>query len=226
MLYKTRGLALGHIKYRETSIITRIFTETFGVQSYIVNSVRSKNAKTKIALFQPLTPLELVVYHNRKKEINRISEIKCLYNFHSIPFDIRKTTMAIFITEFLGKTLKEENENIPLFSFLFDSVRMFDEMTSHFENFHLQFLLQFSKYLGIKPISAEELLKETGNNLLQEEEVVQQLQKLLEKDFSYYLPINRSKRHAMLKAIIDFYRYHFDNITALKSIEILHEVLA
>ena len=83
MLQKTRGIALSFIKYRDTSIIAKIFTEEFGMQSYIVNGVRSKSAKTKIALFQPLTLLELVVYHNKKKEIHRISEIKCFRNFHS-----------------------------------------------------------------------------------------------------------------------------------------------
>ena len=224
MLYKTRGLALSHIKYRETSIIARIFTEAFGMQSYIVNSVRSKNAKAKIALFQPLTLLDLVVYHNQKKEINRISEMKCLVNFNSIPYDIRKTTMAMFITEFLGKTLREESENAPLFDFLFHSVQVLDEMPSQFENFHLQFLLQCSKYLGIKPISAEELLKETGSLLLQESTGVQQLQQLLDKDYGFYVAINRNRRHALLMAIIDFYRYHFDNITELKSVQVLREV--
>ena len=76
MLYKTRGIALSYIRYKESSIIARIFTETFGMQSYIVNGIRSKNAKTKIALFQPLTILDLVVYNNKKKDINRISERK------------------------------------------------------------------------------------------------------------------------------------------------------
>jgi DNA repair protein RecO (recombination protein O) len=107
MLYKTRGIVLSHIKYKETSIIARIFTDAFGSQSYIVNGVRSTNARTKIGLFQPLTLLDLVVYHNSKKEINRISELKPGFTFHSIPFNIKKMAIALFITELLGKTLKE-----------------------------------------------------------------------------------------------------------------------
>ncbi|MCK5702883.1 MAG: recombination protein O N-terminal domain-containing protein, partial [Cyclobacteriaceae bacterium] len=32
MLYKSRGIALSYIKYKESSIIARIFTEAFGMQ--------------------------------------------------------------------------------------------------------------------------------------------------------------------------------------------------
>ena len=95
MLQKTRGLVLSHIRYQETSIIVKIYTEELGLQSYIVNSVRTKSSKTnKIALFQPLTLLDLVVYYNEKKSINRISEQKCNYPFSSIPFNIVKSTSS------------------------------------------------------------------------------------------------------------------------------------
>ena len=49
MRYKTYGIVLSNIKYRETSIIVRILTEKFGLQTYIVNGVRSAKAKGKIS---------------------------------------------------------------------------------------------------------------------------------------------------------------------------------
>ena len=61
MIHKTRGIVFRFTRYGETSIIVTIFTEAFGLQSYIVNGVRSKSAKNKIALYQPLTLLNLVV---------------------------------------------------------------------------------------------------------------------------------------------------------------------
>jgi DNA repair protein RecO (recombination protein O) len=84
MLHKTKGIVLHYIKYSETSIIVKIYTETFGIQSYIVNGVRSKNNKNKIALFQPLTLLDMVVYHKANAtSLNRIAEVRC-----SEPFQI------------------------------------------------------------------------------------------------------------------------------------------
>ena len=45
MTEKTRGLVLSFIKYKETSIICKIFTESFGVQSYIINGIRNSKSK-------------------------------------------------------------------------------------------------------------------------------------------------------------------------------------
>ena len=83
MVQKTRGIVFRFTKYGETSIIVTIFTEAFGLQSYIVNGVRSKSSKNKIALYQPLTLLELVVYHRDGANIERIKEISCKYPYRS-----------------------------------------------------------------------------------------------------------------------------------------------
>lgn len=45
MIYSTKGIVLRTIKYGETSVIASIFTESFGVQSYIVNGVRTSGKK-------------------------------------------------------------------------------------------------------------------------------------------------------------------------------------
>src|SRR4051812_40998701 len=113
MLHKTRGVAISYIRYRESSIIAKIYTELFGIQSYIVNGVRSSTSKTnRIALFQPLTLLDLVVYHKEKSDnVRRISEIKCYNPFNTLPYNVVKSSLALFVTEILGKTLKEEEAN-------------------------------------------------------------------------------------------------------------------
>jgi DNA repair protein RecO (recombination protein O) len=88
MLHKTRGIGLSYLRYRESSIITKIYTEAFGIQTYIVNGVRSSKSKNnRIALFQPLTLLDMVVYHKNKEDtVHRISELKCYapFSFNSI----------------------------------------------------------------------------------------------------------------------------------------------
>ena len=86
MLVKTKGIVINHIKYKESSIIVRIYTEKLGLQSYIVNGVRSAKAKNKMALFQVLTILDLVAYYYEdQNKLNRISEIRCKQPYQSIP---------------------------------------------------------------------------------------------------------------------------------------------
>src|SRR6478609_6413457 len=142
MLHKTRGIVLGHIKYGDSSIISKIYTEEFGLQTYIVNGVRSKSSKNKIALFQQLTLLDMVVYHKENREINRISEMKCNTVFHSIPFEQKKICIVIFIAELLGKTIKEHYPNKELFEWILHTIAYLDEMPEKYENLHLQFMIQ------------------------------------------------------------------------------------
>ncbi len=122
MLHKTRGIVLNYIRYRETSIIVKIYTEEFGLQTYIENGVRSSRSRNKIALFQPLTLLDLIVYHRDNGSIMRISEIKCNTPFQTLPYQFVKTGIALFITEVLTKSLKEESGNPDMFWFLFQSI--------------------------------------------------------------------------------------------------------
>jgi DNA repair protein RecO (recombination protein O) len=224
MLHKTRGIALSYIKYRESSIIARIFTEQFGLQTYIVNSVRTKKSRTKMALFQPLSLLDLVVYFNKSKDIQRISEIKFLENLHSIPFNVRKISISIFIAEFLGKILKEDTENASLFDFLRESVLALESKANAFSNFHLTFLIKMSAYLGIKPLSAESMAHEINSPILGDEKRIHLLDSLLESDYSSEIQLAQKDRNLMLDTILNFYRYHFDYIGECKSVQVLREV--
>ena len=99
MLHKTRGIVLNYIKHRETSIITHIYTELFGRQSYIINGVRSHRSKIKLTLFQPLTILDLEVYYKPVRDLQRIKEVRNHTLLFNIPNDIHKSSIAIFIAE-------------------------------------------------------------------------------------------------------------------------------
>ena len=97
MLHKTRGIVFSYTEYRETSLIVKIYTELFGIQSYIVNGVRKKNAKLNVGWFQPLTLVELVVYHKERHGLQRISEIRPMPALRDIPFYVIKSAIVLFL---------------------------------------------------------------------------------------------------------------------------------
>jgi len=222
MLHKTRGIVFRFTKYGETSIIVNIFTELFGLQSYIVNGVRSKSGKNKIALFQPLTLLELVVYHRANANINRIKEIKCLHPYQSIYLDIKKSAAALFINEVVNKTIKEESHASEMCNFMIDSFVALDKMTTHVENFHLIFLLKLSRLLGFGAHNTNEVL---GPRMV-DNETEKVLQLLIESDYSGSIVITNIQRRTILDIILKFYGDHIDSLGELKSVQILREVLA
>ena len=229
MLHRTRGIVLSYIKYKETSIIVRIFTEAFGMQSYIVNSVRSAKSRGKMALYQPLSLLDLIVYHKSGKDLQRISEAKFSYAYSSIPFNPLKTGVSIFLTEILTKILREESENEGLYDFVHQAMVIFDHLETNISNFHLQFLMKCSGYLGFEPQSAEGFIEELAENgvhftTLETERVI--ISALMNKPLGDEIALSSQLRRDVLSHIIKFYQIHVSGLNEIKSLEVLKEVLS
>lgn len=229
MLKRTKGIVLGSIKFKETSIIVKVFTEEFGTLSFIVNGVRSAKAKGKAALYQPLTLLDLVVYFKEGKDLLRISEAQMNVSFREIPFDPIKRTLGIFLTEFFSKTLREEQANKALFEFLFNSIELLDHQQKHIENFHLQLLLKASVYLGYGPQGDLDFLKqliESGihfNRFENEQDIVA---RLIKEAYGSEIVISNAERRELLHQIIQFYAIHLHQEIDIKSLEVLKTVLS
>ena len=83
MYTKTRGIVLHTVKYSETSVIAKIYTERFGLVSYIIKGVRSVKSKTKASLLRPLTLLEMEVANRENKQLQFIKEFRRAYNYRS-----------------------------------------------------------------------------------------------------------------------------------------------
>ncbi|GAB3315017.1 DNA repair protein RecO [Larkinella ripae] len=230
MLHKTRGIVLSYLRYRETSIIVRVYTEEFGLQSYLVNGVRSAKSKTnRIAFFQPLTLLDMVVYYKPDKDLHRLSEVKIAQPFQHIPFDIAKSSMALFVSEMLTKTLKEEASNPSLYHFLVDSVLHLEEAETGYENFHIAFLLKLAFFLGFGPASAREFegqLQEQKYPFLPDEAAEKALNVILRQRLGAPVKITRQTRAELLDALVAFYRIHIDSLGEIKSLTVLREVLS
>ena len=239
MLHNTRGLVLHHIKYSESSLIVKIFTELFGLQAYLVKGARSKKSTVRSSHFQPMTMLDLVVYHREKNDLQHIRESAISEPFHAISTDIRKSTIALFLAEILLKTLKEGEGNTEMFDFISSSLNFFEIQEDGIENFHLFFLIKLSRYLGFYPQGTPG----TENNFFDLREGrytgIQPLHPdFLDKEKSsalYALSIARAdelsglinaktERGEMLNAILIYYQIHLGGLSNIKSIEVLKEV--
>ncbi|RZK34649.1 MAG: DNA repair protein RecO [Hymenobacter sp.] len=239
MLIKTRGIVFSYLKYRETSIIARVYTERRGVQSYLVNGVRKAKPPGRIALFQPLTLLELVAYVPRNgSDLTRLSEFRCAEPFRSLPYDVRKSSVALFLSEVLSKAVREEEENLPLFRFLHDSILAFDEQEVGVENFSLLFLLHLAGYLGFGISSGAELTDQlvmagpasgsgysSGPQHLRLREFDQYFDQLLHAPGTSTIP-NGHVRRELLAVLVRYYQLHIEGFGEIKSLDVLSEVLS
>jgi DNA repair protein RecO (recombination protein O) len=220
MLHKTQGVVFRFTKYGESSIIVNIFTDMFGLQSYIVNGVRSRTTKSRIALYQPLTLLDLVVYHRENANINRIKEIKCLYPYQSIHLDNKKSGVALFLNEVINKTIKEESHAEEICGFMIKSFVTLDQMESQVENFHLRFLLKLSRHLGFGAYKTNEIL---GPRII-DASTEQLLADLIDSDYPDVMTISNSQRRELLDILLRFYSDHVP-LGEVRSVQVLRDVI-
>ena len=239
MLHQTRGIALHTTKFSETSSVVKIYTELFGLQSYIIKGIRKQNARIKPGLFQPLTLLDLVVYHKEKSSLQNLKEANYSHPYQEIPFDIRKSSIALFINELLYKTIHEEAAHEELFSFIYKSCLQLDAVREDFSLFHVVFSLQLTRFLGCMP-QLNYSLKTPFLNL--REGVFQskipghadymdagmshlfyQLLMASEDAVSFHIPAKT--RDALLEMILVYFRLHVAGFREMQSHHILHTVL-
>jgi DNA repair protein RecO (recombination protein O) len=221
MIFKTKGIVLGYIKYKETSIIAKVYTDQFGIQSYIINSIRSTKSRTSIALFQPLTLLDMEVYHKDHQSLHRIKEYKVIAPFLSIPYDHYKTCIALFLTEVLSKVLKEEEANPDLFSFIASFIRHLDHHPLYMSA-HLHFLIHLSSFLGFQISSSKELHDEIG---IIGQDIHEEIDLLIHSHINNFPPISNQKRRDILHVILKFYTRHFETLTDLRSLKVITEIM-
>ncbi len=239
MLATTEGIVLHSIKYGESSVIATIYTRDFGRQSYLVNAARSTKSKNKAGFLQPLFLVELVAYQKQTRELHRIKELKSLNIYQNLPFDVTKSTVAIFLAEMLYKSISEQESYTELYDFIVNSLLYFDLMEKGSSNFHLWFLLRLTEYLGFLPQLRKagfqnwfDMKKgamvsfQPSHPFYANKEVTEALLNLAPikmKNISEF-HVTRTIRDSLLTALVDYYQLHFDNLGEIKSLKVLREV--
>ena len=152
MTHKTKGIVLRTVKYGETSLVVTIYTELFGVQTYMVNAIRtSRLSGNKAAMFQPGAILEMEVYHNDQKSMQRLKEYNWAFLYQQILSDVIKNSVALYMMELLYKTLKQPEPNSNLFYFCEDALMQLDNADKNITaNFALFFTLHLADFFGFK----------------------------------------------------------------------------
>jgi DNA repair protein RecO (recombination protein O) len=231
MLSRTRAIVVKTTKYSDNSLIVKLYTELHGLKTYIVGGVHGK--KSKAALFMPLSLLEIVANHKEKNKLIRPKEIGVSEPLQQVHSDIQKSSLLLFLNEVIYKSVKEEEQNPELFSFLFTSILELEHSSDSIANFHIAFLLKFTQHLGFYPHGKfndssrffnlqEGVFSSEKTNDTLDEKTSKVLYECLNE--SYVSLINRDTRKGILDRILQFYAYHIHGFGTIKSLEVLHEI--
>jgi DNA repair protein RecO (recombination protein O) len=244
MLQKTKGLVMRSVKYGETSLVVTLFTELFGLQSYMVSGVRKTSSKgaSTAGQYQPGALLDLVVYHHGQKNLQRIRESGWAYIYRNLYNDIHKNAVALFMVELLQKCLRQPEPQPDLFQFTEDALRHLDEADplvaanypvyfalhlSHFFGFRMQD--SYSEEYSILDLREGEFIYHTpsypewaGPEMSR---YISMFLKAIHPEALSEIHINRELRRKLLDLILVYYRLHSAEFGEMRSLPVLQAIL-
>ncbi|MBQ9665180.1 MAG: DNA repair protein RecO [Bacteroidaceae bacterium] len=235
-----RGIVLRTVKYGDTSLIVDLFTESRGRQSFMASTSRAKRSVRSVSFWQPLSMVEFSAdIRPNAGKLPRPVDVHPYYNYVDLPFSPVKSTLALFLAEFLSAALREEKESTPLYRYLEFSLQWLDmvENPSAMANFHLVFLMHLSRFIGIYPnLERPDLYFDllsgcycdrtpSHSHYLRYAEA-QTLPLLFRMDYPtmHLFRFSRQDRQRILHVLNEYYRLHVPNFPELKSLEVLHEL--
>jgi DNA repair protein RecO (recombination protein O) len=244
MVHKTKGIVLRTVKYGETSVIVTILTELFGLQSYLVNGVRTLSGKgaSKAGMFQPSAILDLVIYHQETKNLQRLKEYSWQFLYQHIFSDVTTHAVAVFMIELLQKCLKQPEPNPELYYFMEDALNTLDQSDFKVQaNFPLFFALHLAGFFGLRiddNYSEKRIYLDLREGYFTEErpthphylqnplsEISSHILKIMHPEELAGLSLNKEKRRLLMTAYEDFYSIHITGFTALRTLPILRTIL-
>jgi len=210
-----------------------------------VNGVRTsgKKGSGKANLFQPTAILDLIVYHNELKQLQRIKEFTWGHLYRHILSDVKKNSVALFMVELLTKCLKQPEGHTDLFHFAEDSLLHLDESSDTVTaNFPLYFALHLPVFFGFR-INDNHSEK---NNFLdlregsfvnshpshphfleeKQAEITSLLLKTQRPDELEQIQLHHDFRRNLLFAYEKYYALHIQDFGTLRTLPVLREILA
>lgn len=232
------AIVLNYTKYSDNKLIVNAYTKQFGKTAFSVRIPKSSKT-SPLPYCQPLFQNEFEFSAPSDSEIKNTSKIAPAYTYTSIPFNTYKTATAMFITEFLSKVLTFSEKNEQLYDYIAESLKLFDQNEVTGKNFHLKFLIQITKYLGFFPPNRYSELRpyfDLGKAMFTsrvdntKHAINPPFSEIFSKMLDYdYIPcdfiqLSGSDRSFLLEKIIEYYGYRFENIAAIKSLNVLKTV--
>lgn len=230
----TKALVISSIKYAEADLIVTCYTLSDGMKTYMIRGVlKSKRGKFNAASFLPFTQLDIVARHRNKGTLEYLSETKVAYPYQTLHTDMIKSSLVMFLAEVLKIVIREEEANPLLFSFLEQAFIQLDE-ASVVANYHIEFLLELSKYLGFYPDAFSEgtyfnmlngnFQKSSTHAYCVQSPAVETLKEALITENYTTLKLSRESRKALLDLILTYYKLHIEGFRTPKSLAILEQL--
>ena len=238
---KTKAIVLRSLKYGESSLIVDLLTESQGRLSFMVHVSKSPKAKFRTFLFQPMTILEINFRYRERAGLQHLTDVRIATSLYGVASNPVKTTVMLFLAEFLYYVTRDEQLNSPLFVYIESSLLWYDSAKTDYANFHLVFMMRLSRFVGFFPnlddyVPGEYFDLREGRftavaplhkNFLQpaEASVINTLMRM-NYESMHLFRMNHDDRNHITETILVYYRLHVPSMPELHSFEVLKTMFA
>ncbi|MCQ2177767.1 MAG: DNA repair protein RecO C-terminal domain-containing protein [Bacteroidales bacterium] len=212
MKYRCSFIVLNTTRVGDNSLVLHTLSSDWGRRSFICRSGRS------MGLYQPLSLLEGEITENPKSDLWRVSGISALSALQGIRNNLYKTSIAVFMSEVLWRTVKDGANEDGLYEWCSSSIRTLDALPGNAANYHLRWLLEFAGALGFSP-SAADIAPFAGTWL----QTIRQLIELPEAG-ALLLPLSGNARAAIAEILLKYIGHHTESNINIRSLNILQEI--
>jgi DNA repair protein RecO (recombination protein O) len=200
--------------------------------------MKSRKGRLKVAFFQPLTQLEIVAKMNKPGALGYIREASISYGYHSIHTDIRKGAVAMFLSEVLAQSIREQEAEPRLYQYVETALQWMDQH-EEIGNFHIRFLMGLTRYLGFSPDQSTTdgayfdlvegaFCQDPSLNPCFGGPELDSFRRLLGTNFDaiHTVKLNQNQRRILLENMVRYFEIHLHGFKKPKSLVVLDEVFS
>lgn len=240
MLTKISGIVLQTTRHNDRNDIVTLFTRQRGRVALLVRAGgATKSARMLRARLSPLAIVETEVNFRDTRDLQFMGSVSSPYPWRNLYFDPMRSSMAIFLAEFLNRLLRASDADEPMWKFLLHAINALDTMKRGISNYHIAFLLRLLPFAGIAPdldtfshgryfdLQSGEFtdMPPMHRNFLMPADAAS-IPLLMRMNFRnlHLFRLNVEQRRTLLRWLMHYYSLHLPVGEDLKSLDVLREV--
>lgn len=235
MIRKTEAIVLSTRKFGDSSLITTMYTRQFGRQSYLVKGYRSTKGKKRHSYFQPMSILDIVFYYKETRDLQLITETSSGYFFSDLQTNPLKITLGMVITEIFYLSVKEEEQNDPLYEFMGQILKSLDATDQKLIHIFIYFLVHLTRFLGFFPrvdvrnpggpvfFNIQGGILENAPGARNSDHLVAHFCKT-DLLHCQLIPFDNAEKSELISTLLQYYHIHVEGFKQPESLKILYEV--
>lgn len=238
---KIQGIVIDVVRHTDRNNVITLYTRSRGRVSFISPAGSGKSGRMRNARLMPLSVVESDVNFRQNRDLQSLGTVTPHTVWRSIYFNPVKTSLTLFLSEFLNRYLREASPDTAVWDFIYGAIRILDSLETGLSNFHIWFLVSFLDFAGIAPDMSD---YETGDwfdmrsgipvaeaphhrDALDPEETafLNLLSRISIANMTHFR-LSGKERRILLEKILYYYSIHFPGMSNIRSLDVLSDVFA